>query len=239
MDRALSGRALWSAIIGWPAARMIRVRMPSGSAEPSVTSWRPIPVDQFISELPRHEDGQPTVIAVDGRSGSGKSTLTGKLEAALDGAVVHTDDVAWYFSMFDWAAEMADHIIMPVRHRQAVDYQPPGWAPNGRSGSIVLPAAIDTLIIEGVGAGQRALTDLVDVLIWVQCDCDTARTLGISRDVELGHHGGEEEATSFWDQWAADELPFLEAQQPWNRADFIVAGTGSASADPKQVVVRA
>lgn len=212
--------------------------MPPGSTEPAVTSWRPVAVDQFIAELPRCEAGQTRVVAVDGRSGSGKSTLTSKLQTALNCAVVHTDDVAWYFAMFDWAGEMAERILRPVRHGECVDYQPPGWAPNGRSGSIILPSDLDTLIIEGVGAGQRALTDQIDTLIWVQSDSDTARTLGIARDTELGHHGGQDEATTFWDQWAADEFPFLEDQQPWTRADFIVAGTGSASTDPHTVVVR-
>jgi hypothetical protein len=36
----------------------------------------------------------------------------------------------------------------------------------------------------------------------------------------------EDEALCFWDEWAAEEVPFLQEDEPWQRAHFIV-GTAS------------
>lgn len=32
-------------------------------------------------------------------------------------------------------------------------------------------------------------------------------------------------AESFWDEWEAEESPFLAADRPWERADAILCGT--------------
>lgn len=180
------------------------------------------------------------MIAIDGRSGSGKSTLAHHLHSQMTNcAVVSTDAVAWNYSMFDWATELSDRILDPVRDGRSVDYQPPGWARHGRSGSIIVPTGLETLVIEGVGAGQHALADSINLLIWVQSDAPTARQLGIARDVEAGDHGDDTEATAFWDQWAAAEAPFLEREKPWFRADFIIAGTGATTTKNDHIVTAA
>jgi uridine kinase len=44
----------------------------------------------------------PTIVAVDGRSGSGKSMFANKLAAAPKVPIVHTDDISWHHSFFDW-----------------------------------------------------------------------------------------------------------------------------------------
>jgi len=85
------------------------------------------------------------------------------------------------------------------------------------------------VIVEGVGAGRRELTDLIDVLVWVQSDYAEAERLGIARDIASGVNGDAEAAVEFWHTWMAVEVPFLERDRPWQRATIITAGTSPHS----------
>ena len=77
------------------------------------------------------------VIGVDGRSGSGKSTVAAALAASYgDATVVHTDDVAWHHSFFDWDQQLVDHVLTPLRRERTTAVIPPaavGRAPPARS----------------------------------------------------------------------------------------------------------
>lgn len=180
-----------------------------------------------MGELPTVDTGRTRIIAIDGRSAGGKTTLAVRLNAAIpDSAIIHTDDVAWSYSMFDWSEVLADNIIAPARAGRPVRYQPPGWAPAGRSGAIELPARLASVIIEGVGIGRRGLGPMIDVLIWVQSDFRTAHERGLARDIAAATDRDAEECREFWDHWMEAEIPFLERERPWSRAHVIVAGTG-------------
>jgi hypothetical protein len=87
------------------------------------------------------------------------------------------------------------------------------------------------VIIEGAGAARRELRPMTDTVIWVQSDLAEAERRGIERD------GGDEAATAFWHLWMAEELPFMADQQPWTRADIIIAGTPPIPHDPATEVV--
>lgn len=165
-------------------------------------------------------DGRPAVLAVDGRSGSGKSTFASAVCAHLPGSVVvHTDDVAWWESFFGWDALMATGVLEPARRGGDVRYRPPAWETRGREGRIRVPAGARLLIVEGVGASRRSLAHLVDASVWVQSDGAEARRRGIERD------GGDADAAGFWDDWQAEEIPFLATDRPWERAALVVCGT--------------
>jgi hypothetical protein len=199
-----------------------------GSSESIVSAWRCVPLADVVAQLRTTDPGRTGIIAIDGRSAGGKTTLAETLHTAMpNSAVVHTDDVAWNHSMFDWADALADNVIAPARSGEPIQFQPPGWAANGRLGTLDLPGRLDTLIVEGVGAGRRALADVIDVLIWVQSDFDTAQERGLARDIASGVNGGPDETRKFWDWWMAAELPFLEQEEPWSRADLTVAGSGA------------
>lgn len=129
--------------------------------------------------------------------------------------------------MFDWDADLIGNIIDPVRRNEAGDYQPPGGAPDGRDGSIMIEPGRD-LIIEGVGAGRAGIAARADAVVWVQSDFDDARIRGIARDLAHGIRDAVE-TEKFWDHWMSAELPFLEADQPWRRATMIVAGRNTGS----------
>jgi hypothetical protein len=175
---------------------------------------------------------RPRIVAVDGRQGGGKSLLTRRLAAAVEGAqIVHTDDVAWFHGFFSWAALMADGVLSPLHRGERVRYRPPAWADRGRDGAIEVDPGAPVVFVEGVGAARRELMPFVDAVVWVQSDRCEADRRGIARD------GGTPEARDFWYEWAAEEIPFLVHQRPWERADVVVCGTPDVAHGAGEVVV--
>jgi hypothetical protein len=205
------------------------------AGEPVAGPWTARPLVEVCAELLALAESRaagrapPLVIAVDGRSGAGKSTFAARMTTAEKGvAVVHTDDVAWHHSFFDWAELMRAGVLEPVRRGAAVSYRPPAWAERGRQGAVEVPGGCRAVVVEGVGAGRLDLADLVDALVWIQSDAADARTRGIARD---------EGDFAFWDEWEAAEVPFLDRHRPWERADVVVAGTPVLDHGPGHEVV--
>ncbi len=178
--------------------------------------------------------GRALILAVDGRGGSGKTTLAQRLQTAVPGTqVVHTDDIAWMHSCFGWHDLMVDGVLQPLRSGRSVHYQPPAWAPNARQGHVDVDAESRLVILEGVGASRRELTDLIDAAVWVQSDWREAERRGLARD------GGTAEALKDWRAWQEEEVPFIAADRPWERANVITCGTPMISYDPQRDVVLA
>jgi hypothetical protein len=214
--------------------------MELGPGEPAAGPWRVELVDVFarsLAEAAGTPAGRPRIIAVDGRGGGGKTALAERLCRAMrPAAVVHSDDVAWAHSRFGWDDLMIAGVLQPLHAGDPVRYRPPGWDRDGREGHIDVAAGLSTVIIEGVGVARRELAPLVDVMVWVQSDFAEAKRRGIHRDmVELGRD--EDEALRFWDEWAAEEVPFLLADQPWRRAHVIVGAASSLPHDAETEVV--
>jgi hypothetical protein len=204
-------------------------------AEPFVQGWRVVPIGVLVDRVRRHVGapvGRPAVLAVDGRSSGGKTTLADRLAAVVPGAVVvHTDDVAWWHAAFDWVNLLVDGVLAPVRRGAAVSYRPPKWDERGRAGAIEVPTGASLVIIEGVGAGRRELTELLDGVVWVQTDPEvTAR-----RDAVRVAAG--ETTPSNCAAWMAEEGPFVAAQRAWERAFVTVCGAPTLPHDPRTDVV--
>lgn len=200
--------------------------------EPHLRPWAAQPVRTVASGLmrtarkARGSAGRtgPLVVAVDGRSGGGKSYLADLLTTSLRSAtVVHTDDVAWGQGFFDWDHLLVEGVLRPVSRGEAVAFRPPAWVERDRWGAIEVPADCEVLVVEGVGASRLALGPWLDAAVWVQSDADDARRRGIERDITAGR--GHREAADFWAEWASHELPFLDQDRPWERADLVVCGT--------------
>jgi hypothetical protein len=203
--------------------------------EPDFSPWKVVAVPTLLEswrgKLPDPVE-RPGVIAVDGRSAGGKTTMAKVLSGAVPGSVVvHTDDIAWHHSFFDWVELLRDGVLVPARAGREVHYRPPAWEPRNREGAVEVPLGCPLVIVEGVGAARKELMPLVDVVVWVQSDTEQARTRGITRD------GGDAAAVAFWDEWMSEEFPFLAEQRPWERADVVVAGTPDVAYDPTSEVV--
>ena len=204
--------------------------------EPEARSWASVDdvelVDRVRALLPAEN---MALVLVDGRSGSGKSTFAERLARILDGAVVHSDDIAWHHDPIDWADVLVDGVITPWRCGEAVYFRPPGWVMQGRPGAIEVPLH-RVLIVEGVGAGRSGLAARAELVVWVQSDRDEARRRGLERDVKLGRT--PKEAEVFWDEWMRSEEPFLADDRPWSRATLIVNGTPSEAMQTDSVIAR-
>jgi uridine kinase len=162
--------------------------------------------------------GRPRVIAIDGRGGAGKTTLAAQLCSAVPGsAVLHTDDVAWNHAYFDWGAVLADNILRPLHHGEAVDFRPDAWARHDRPGSITVPAGGEFVWVEGTGVIRAELAAWFDASIYVQGDLDEQERRLVARD------GDSPEQREHVANWLREELPFLAREQPWARATLVLA----------------
>lgn len=207
--------------------------------EPSFGPWevRPIPafVQSIRAEFPKNMEG-PGIVAIDGRSAGGKTTLATLVSQAIPNAtVVHTDDIAWHHSFFDWTDLLLSAVLEPVRAGRSVAYRPSAWEERGREGTIEVPLGCSMVILEGVGAGRRELMHAVDAVIWVQSDLEKTKLRGLARDI--AETGDAAAATVFWDEWMSAELIFQAEQRPWERADFVVSGTPDLEHNPASEVV--
>jgi hypothetical protein len=158
------------------------------------------------------------VIGVDGHSSSGKTTFAGRLADLLGGAVLHTDDLAWYHSVFDWGDLLLEHVLTPFRAGRAVDYRPPGWVERDRTGSVRVPAGPPWLVVEGVGCTRRVLGPLYDATVWVETPADVRR----ARDTVRVAAG--EISPASYDAWMVQENAVLAADRAWERADLVITG---------------
>jgi hypothetical protein len=206
--------------------------------EPDFGPWKIVSLVEMLESWQPKFPGpseRPGILAVDGRGASGKSTFASVLNRAVPGSVVvHTDDIAWNHSFFDWAALLRDGVLIPVHAAQEVRYRPPAWEAREREGAIVVPSTCPLVIVEGCGAARRDLMPWIDVVVWVQSDTQKAKARGLVRD------GGTAEVEAFWEEWMAEEFPFFAQDRPWERADNIASGMPELDYEPaSQAVVSA
>src|SRR6266508_2491870 len=154
-----------------------RLRMALHPEEPPPSAWRVVPLSlvlDTVRQCARPVAGRPFVLAIDGRSSGGKTTLSRQIVDTAPGtAVVHTDDIAWYHSMFG-RADLAVELLVPVRRGEPIAYRTPAWDAHGRPGAIVVPAGSPLLVLEGVGSSRCEVAHLVDASMWVQSDLTQA-----------------------------------------------------------------
>jgi hypothetical protein len=240
--RATNGmgeRLTWRPVRTAETIRIMTMSLPAG--EPAAGPWRAASVSELVEIVvtaTNKPSGRPQIVAVDGHSASGKSSLAARLhQHVARSAVVHTDDVAWNESFFGWSPLLAKNVLEPLRRGESVTFRPPAWARHGRDGAIGLPAGLALVLIEGVGAGQREHSGLIDATIWVQSDVVEAEQRGIARDIAHGTNGNAEQTITFWHTWMAEELPFLAADRPWERACVVVAGSPTIPLGPDQLAL--
>ncbi|MER6858290.1 uridine kinase family protein [Streptomyces pilosus] len=141
--------------------------------------------------------GAVRLVGVDGHAGSGKSTFAGRLAAALDGApVLRLDDVASHDELFDWTGRLLDQVIRPLARGETAHCSPYDWRSRRFGPPRPLPPA-PVILVEGVGAGRRALRPYLALLLWMALPREESWSRGRARD-------GEEQR-EFWDGWTRAE----------------------------------
>ncbi len=158
------------------------------------------------------------LVAVDGHAGSGKTTFAGRLAGELGGApVLHLDDLASHDAFFDWTGRLTEQVLTPLSQGRTARYAPYDWTRATFPGD---PDAAATLrpepvvLVEGVGAGRRALRPHLACLLWMDMAAGDAWRRGRARD------GGK--LTEFWEAWTHAESAHFAEDPSHSSANFVV-----------------
>ncbi|WBO69437.1 uridine kinase family protein [Streptomyces camelliae] len=161
--------------------------------------------------------GPVRLIGVDGHAGSGKSTFAGHLAAALGGApVLRLDDISSHEQLFEWTDRLLAQVIRPLARGESAHYTPYDWRARAFGPPLPLPAA-PVVVLEGVGAGRRALRPHLARLLWMELPREESWTRGRLRD------GAEQR--EFWDGWVEAERAHFAADPSRPHADLLVTQT--------------
>ncbi|MFF8596371.1 uridine kinase [Streptomyces sp. NPDC015220] len=163
--------------------------------------------------------GPARLVGVDGHAGSGKSTFTARLAAALDGApVLRLDDVASHEELFAWDGRLLTEVIEPLARGASAHYSPYDWRTRRFGRPRALPPA-PVILVEGVGAGRRALRPHLARLLWMELPREESWARGRARD------GAEQR--EFWTGWVAAERRHFAADPSRPFADLLVRQTAA------------
>lgn len=158
--------------------------------------------------------GPVRLIAVDGHAGSGKSTFAGRLADALGGApVVHTDDLATHEELFAWSERFTHQILQPLSRGETARYGVYDWV-RGEFGEVRELAPAPLVLVEGVGAGRRALRPYLASLVWME--------LAREHSWERGRLRDGPGLAAFWSGWIPAERAHFAADPSRPYADFLV-----------------
>ncbi|MHC0433176.1 uridine kinase family protein [Streptomyces sp. O3] len=181
--------------------------------------------------------GPVRLVAVDGHAGSGKSTFADRLAEALDGApVLHLDDFATHDALFAWTDRLRRQVLEPFARGQAARCTPYDWRLRRFGPEHAVPPA-PVVLLEGVGAGRRALRPELARLYWMDLPPTDAWRRGRRRD------GAEQRV--FWDGWEPAERrhfaedpsrPFADALVRQRPEGYLVLPAGSGAPGDTRVV---
>ncbi|WP_406859670.1 hypothetical protein ABZO31_04710 [Streptomyces sp. HUAS MG47] len=158
--------------------------------------------------------GPVRLVAVDGHAGSGKSTFAARLAAALgDAPVLHLDDLASHEELFAWTPRLLEQVIGPFSRGEDASYRAYDWNARVFGAPRPLPAA-RVVLVEGVGAGRRALRPYLARLLWMEREPEASWVRGRHRD------GPEQSA--FWDGWTVAETRHFATDPSRPFADTLV-----------------
>jgi len=156
------------------------------------------------------------VLAIDGPGGAGKSTIAIAVARALgDAPVLHTDDFAAWDDPLDWHQRLLDQVLAPLSRGAPARYQRYDWDSRKLAEWHELDPR-ELLIIEGVGASQRALAPYLSACVWVWTSRAERLRRGLRRDGQ--------QALALWQDWMRAEDDYIATQRPDRSADLVVRG---------------
>ncbi|GAB2908844.1 uridine kinase family protein [Streptomyces mayteni] len=164
--------------------------------------------------------GRTRLVAIDGHAGSGKSTLAGRLATALGGApVVRLDDLASHEAFFDWTDRLTAGVLDPLSRDEPAGYQAYDWERRAFTRAVSFPPA-PVVLLEGVGAGRRAVRPHLAFLVWLRVPAETAWARGRERDGP--------ELAGFWRDWVVAERRHFAEDPSEPHADILMRPRGDS-----------
>jgi hypothetical protein len=160
--------------------------------------------------------GPVRLVGIDGHAGSGKTTFAGRLAEALGGVpVLHLDDIATHEELFAWTERLLQDVVEPLSRGERAHYRPYDWQARRFGPVRELPPA-PVVLVEGVGAGRRALRPFLACLLWMELPPEDAWARGRQRD------GSEQ--SDFWAGWVLAERRHFTEDPSRPFADLLVRG---------------
>lgn len=159
--------------------------------------------------------GCTRLVGVDGPAGSGKTTFAGRLAAELDAPVVHLDDLYEGWTLAGVTERLTGWVLDPVAAGRDAVFPAYDWAQGRFATPTTVPAA-GVLVVEGCGAGARALAGRLSLLVWVQAPPAVCARRWRDRD------GAQMAACQ--PAWAREEAAVFARENTWARADVAVDG---------------
>ena len=155
--------------------------------------------------------GRTRVLAIDGPSGSGKTVFAERIAERFGATVLHLEDLYRGWHGLESAPPAAAGILASI----ATDRigRAPRWDwEHGITGTDLVIAATDLLVVEGVGAGARTIAPFTNLLIWLDGDESTRKDRALERDGEV--YG------PWWDTWARQEREHFAREGTATRAEL-------------------
>ncbi|MGZ4612363.1 MAG: uridine kinase family protein [Kineosporiaceae bacterium] len=185
---------------------------------------------------------RPAVVAVDGPSGAGKTGLADRLAVELrevrgpapaaGTAVVHLDDLYPGWDGLEAVVPLLlEHVLAPLSGDAAITVPTWDWERDRAGPPRALPGLGTprpaVVLLEGAGAGARAVAPHLAGLIWVEAPEPVRRARALARDgATYAPH---------WARWARQERGHFRREGTRRRADLVLV---TADGGERPVVVR-
>lgn len=190
-----------------------------------VVSTMLIEVLGFLARLPASPEGQPLVIALDGRCASGKTTLTHLIAQITGAAVIHMDD---FFLPAELRTEarlgeaggnidydrFIGEVLPNLRSNKEFTYRVFDCGKMELGGAVSVKPA-DIIIVEGAYSHHPKFGDYMDVRIFFNVDRETQLMRIAERD-------GKESLDDFITRWIPMEERYIAEYSIMENADMII-----------------
>lgn len=177
-------------------------------------------LQQLLNHLALAEEGK-RLITIDGPAGSGKTTLSDQLAGLIKSRgisveIVHLDDVydGWEKALTSSLSDNLREITTGFLQGE-VTYKTFDWSLS-RFTSTKTFSSPRVLIVEGVGSGQSAIRERVDLAIWIEVDATLAFERVINRDGE--------EIRPQMEQWVIAQNEHFLQEKTRSAADYQLHG---------------
>ena len=127
--------------------------------------------------------------------------------------MLHLDDIATHEELFAWTGRLLREVVEPLSHGTTARYRPYDWDTRGFGPDLALPPA-PVVLVEGVGAGRRALRPWLARLLWMELADEDAWARGRRRDGSAQNE--------FWEGWVRAERRHFTKDPSKPFADLLV-----------------
>ncbi|MEO7124848.1 MAG: uridine kinase [Nakamurella sp.] len=200
------------------ATRLVAVDGPSGSGKTSLAG----PLAQALAgaiggQVVRPKRyAEPRIAVAELVSARTASYVTVNGVAEHHVTVVSTDLLATWEQPLDWWPVLDDLLLAPLAAGKVAILPVIEWSTgNPRPGGCVVVPPVEVLVLEGVSSGQRAATDRLSALVWVEVPGERARLeRAVARDGE--------QMRPYLARWQVSEAAHFAAESTAARADIVI-----------------